>query len=180
MPSNPLPPGITRRDLARLRILAELNAAGQVELAALRQRLGRDHVFESEVPLANLLRALEEEGLISITGGHPRRYCLRMLGRIELHALIQTASVELAQRGSRTGPRTLGQDAAPRPPQPGFYARRHANPTSPDSAPGSAHPPRAPPPASSEASSRVREAWVIPRLSRLSLRRFPCVSKGRT
>ena len=152
MSANPLPSVITRRDIARLRILAELSAAGQLEFAALHHRLGRDPVFQGDVPLAPLLRALKKEGLISTTGGHPRRYCLRLVGRIELHALIQAASVELAQNISRGGPLAPSQHTAQRSPRPGSDIRRPAKPTSPQSALGSAHPPRAPPPITSRNS----------------------------
>jgi hypothetical protein len=158
MSSNPLPSVITRRDIARLRILAELNAAGPLDFVALVRKLGRDPAFQSEMPLDTLLRSLEAEGLVSTNGGRPRRYCLRLVGRIEFHALIQAVSVELARKLSH-------RPTSPRPARGAELTgtrTRCTNPTSPLSALGSAHPPRAPPRATSETSSRVREAWAIP------------------
>jgi DNA-binding PadR family transcriptional regulator len=98
MSSRPPPSVITPRDLARLRVLAEISAAGPLEFSRLIRKFARGPAFDSDTPLAPLLRTLEEDGLVRATSGHPRRYCLALLGRRELHALIQSTGIELARR----------------------------------------------------------------------------------
>ena len=96
-------PAITHHELARMRVLAELHDAGTLAFGALLARLSTDRTFESDIPLAPLLRILEEEGLVGTRTGHPRRYFLRPSGRAELHALTQAAREELTRSLERTG-----------------------------------------------------------------------------
>jgi hypothetical protein len=87
-----------------MRVLAELNAAGPLDFGALLRELARHRPSEDDIPLAPLLRALEDEGLVEATRGHPRRYLLRPSGRVELDRCLQNLRRELVQTLWRTGP----------------------------------------------------------------------------
>jgi hypothetical protein len=52
MSSRPPPSVITPRDLARLRVLAEISAAGPLEFSRLIRKFARGPAFDSDTPLA--------------------------------------------------------------------------------------------------------------------------------
>lgn len=145
MPSDIRPAAVTRRDLARMRVLAELNAGGQLALDALLRRLALDPAIERDEPLMDLLRELEHEGMVT-AAGHPRRYYLRLAGRIELHTLIKATSADLARRLSPSDPLQVSVRTAGRAMDTELTAAPRPSAITRQAAPRSAQSPRAPPP----------------------------------